>query len=176
MESSVWNEAVARATNGGAPSRDDDNRSYGITKLEPTKQFWELLAINECTSSSSQRHDSRECLCICLPNILPDWINSQRVVIKHVCEETDTAGYVVFENVWPVVTCWQSVWTVWLSISDCFVTINNPSSSMRKIRHWLLTRLPSKAKAQMASGQRSHWLIESPTFCHLRVTRPPEIR
>ena len=27
-----------------------------------------------------------------------------------------------------------------------------------------LTRLPSKTKAQMASGQGSHWLIESPTF------------
>ena len=27
-----------------------------------------------------------------------------------------------------------------------------------------LTRLPSKAKAQMASGQGSHWLIKSPTF------------
>ena len=26
-----------------------------------------------------------------------------------------------------------------------------------------LTRLPPKAKAQMASGQGSHWLIESPT-------------
>ena len=40
-------------------------------------------------------------------------------------------------------------------------------------RHWKvvvfqdkqdLTRLTSKAKAQMASGQGSHWFIESPTF------------
>ena len=38
-----------------------------------------------------------------------------------------------------------------------------------------LTRLPSKAKAQMASGQGSHWLIESPTYFHLCVTRCPEI-
>ena len=35
-----------------------------------------------------------------------------------------------------------------------------------------LIRLPSKAKAQMASGQGIHWLIESPTFC---VIHPPEI-
>ena len=27
-----------------------------------------------------------------------------------------------------------------------------------------VTRFSSKAKAQMASGQGSHWLIESPTF------------
>ena len=27
----------------------------------------------------------------------------------------------------------------------------------------------------MASGQGSHWLIESPNNFHLRVTRPPEI-
>ena len=30
-----------------------------------------------------------------------------------------------------------------------------------------LTRLPSKAKAQMTSGQGSHWLIESSTMFHL---------
>ena len=38
-----------------------------------------------------------------------------------------------------------------------------------------LTRLPSKAKAQMASGQRNHWLIDSPSIVHLCVTRPPGI-
>ena len=38
-----------------------------------------------------------------------------------------------------------------------------------------LTRLPCKAKAQMTSGQGSHWLIESPAMYHLCVTRPPEI-
>ena len=29
--------------------------------------------------------------------------------------------------------------------------------------------------AQMTSGQGSHWLIESPNFFHLCVTRSPEI-
>ena len=38
-----------------------------------------------------------------------------------------------------------------------------------------LTRLPSKAKAQMTSGQGSHWLIEIPTSFHLHVSRPPDI-
>ena len=38
-----------------------------------------------------------------------------------------------------------------------------------------LTRLPDKEKAQMASGQESHWVIASPTFFHLCATRPPEI-
>ena len=38
-----------------------------------------------------------------------------------------------------------------------------------------LTILPSKTKAQMASGQGSHWLIERPTMFNLFVTRPPEI-
>ena len=38
-----------------------------------------------------------------------------------------------------------------------------------------LTRLPSNAKVQVASGQGSHWLIESPTICHLCITRPSEI-
>ena len=38
-----------------------------------------------------------------------------------------------------------------------------------------LIRLPSKAKAQKASGQGSHWHMESPKFFHLHVTRPPEI-
>ena len=36
-------------------------------------------------------------------------------------------------------------------------------------------RLLSKAKTQMASGQGSHWFIESPEMFHLCVTRPPEI-
>ena len=37
-----------------------------------------------------------------------------------------------------------------------------------------LIRLPSKAKAQMASGQGSHWFIESPNFssmCNLPTWR-----
>ena len=38
-----------------------------------------------------------------------------------------------------------------------------------------LISLPSKAIAQLASGQGSHWLIESPTIFHLCVIRPPEI-
>ena len=38
-----------------------------------------------------------------------------------------------------------------------------------------LTRLPFKAKAQMASGQGNRLLIESPTIFHLCVTCPPEM-
>ena len=37
------------------------------------------------------------------------------------------------------------------------------------------SRLPSTTKAQMASGQGSHWLIKSPAIFHLCVTCPPEI-
>ena len=38
-----------------------------------------------------------------------------------------------------------------------------------------LTRLPSKVKAQMASGQGNHWLMESPTIFHIYVACPPAI-
>ena len=40
-----------------------------------------------------------------------------------------------------------------------------------KIQLFDLTRLPSKPKAQMASGQGSQWLIEIPTILHQCVTQ-----
>ena len=45
----------------------------------------------------------------------------------------------------------------------------------RGIRICYLTKMLSKAKAQMARGQGNKWLIDSPKCFHLCVTRPPEI-
>ena len=59
-------------------------------------------------------------------------------------------------------------------LSDIIFGSGN-SKHMDEICLSYLTRLPSKAKAQMASGQGSHWLIESLKCFHLCVTRPPEM-
>ena len=42
------------------------------------------------------------------------------------------------------------------------------------INRGLLIRLSSNAKTDIASGQSSHWLIDSPTILNLCVTRPSE--